>query len=229
MKFKSALVTQVSGSVGGMTGSHNQGGMYFRARSIPTNPNSNYQQTIRGYMAAAAQNWANPSAVAFRADWRNYAANTPILDTLGELRNISGLAMYTRAQVLWQLAGLGIVATYPSQNTLGNIGNLGFTYSEATNLISVAYTDAGDWADTDDGALLIYASRPQNDSIEFFKGPYRFAGAILGDTASPPASPQTVTNPFAAVEDKKVFVMARCVTADGRVSYPFRTGIIAAA
>ncbi|KKM06452.1 hypothetical protein LCGC14_1743870, partial [marine sediment metagenome] len=47
MLFKSGLITQGSGSIGGLTASHNRGGMYFRARTIPTNPATSFQTVVR--------------------------------------------------------------------------------------------------------------------------------------------------------------------------------------
>ena len=43
MKFTSQVYTQASGSVGGLTYSHNRSGMYTRARSTPTDPASTLQ------------------------------------------------------------------------------------------------------------------------------------------------------------------------------------------
>jgi len=43
MKFKSPILSQASGSIAGITFSHNRGGMYVRARAVPTNPGSPQQ------------------------------------------------------------------------------------------------------------------------------------------------------------------------------------------
>jgi hypothetical protein len=59
-------------------------------------------------------------------------------------------------------------------------------------------------------------------SVNFFKGPYRYAGRING-AVSPPVSPQNVTWPFVVAVGQKVFAQFRCILADGRVSSTFRT------
>lgn len=223
MKIKSALITEASGSVGGLTASHNRGGLYFRARTIPVNPNSTFQQTVRTAMAALTSHWLNTLTAVQREAWDNYAALVPLVDPLGEERNVGGIAMYIRSNVPRLQAGL------PQQNAAPVIFNLG-DYTEPVigvisaggATLSLAFTQADAWCDEDDSAMLVAISRGVNDSINYFKGPYRHAGKVDGDAITPPTSPASITLPFTVAVDQRVFAKVHVSRADGRLSATFR-------
>ena len=106
MLFKSALITQASGSIGGMTASRNKGGAYFRARALPTNPNTPEQQAVRGYLGTLANLWTNVLTPANRVLWDFYAFNVPVINAVGDSIQLTGQQMYIRANVPRLQAGL---------------------------------------------------------------------------------------------------------------------------
>jgi hypothetical protein len=216
------ILTQMSGSLGGITGSHNAGGMYLRARTIPTDPGTVFQTVIRNALSLLTARWANDLTAAQREAWDIYGSNVPITNRLGDPTNISGISHFTRANVPRIQAALPIVDDGPTTFTLAPQEGVLYTGSEATQLISASYLDGRTWASEDDAAMLLYTSRPQNPSINFFKGPYRLGTAILGDSTTPPLTPQTFTSPFPFVDGHRVFMSARMTRADGRLSAPFR-------
>jgi hypothetical protein len=223
MKFKSALVTQVSGSVGGMTGSHNAGGMYFRARAIPTDPATTFQNVVRGFMSQLSNLWVNILTPAQRTAWEDYAAAVPITDALGDPINIAGNAMYIRSNLPRLQAGLPRVDSGPTILDLGD-----FTQPTAPNVdvaaqeFDVNFTDTDGWANEDDAAMIVLIGRTKNPTINFNKGPYRFAGKIDGDAITPPVSPAAIALPFVGVTGLRNFAQIRVSRADGRLSNPFR-------
>lgn len=226
MKFKGTIIGEASGSLASMVFSHNRGGQYIRQRTIPTNPNSTFQQTIRSLVAALTSVWNNVLTAAQRAGWDTYAENVQLLDVLGETRNVGGLGMFIRANTARLQtgdAGLPIVADAPTTFNLGELTppNV-ISATAATEALSIGFTNTDEWANEDGGALLIYGSRPQNGSVNFFKGPYRYAGLVLGDGTTPPISPASITNPFPFAVGNKVFIRAIAIRADGRVSATFR-------
>jgi hypothetical protein len=77
------------------------------------------------------------------------------------------------------------------------------------------------WASEVDAAMLFYVSAPQPLTVNFWKGPYRLAGKVLG-AAPPPSSPATIAIPIPAGTDERVFVRARVTAADGRLSPSIR-------
>ncbi len=222
MLFKPLLGTQQSGSVGGITASHNSGGAYWRQRSTPTNPNSPQQAAVRQIMADLVSLWLNTLTAIQRATWDLYAFNVPLINRLGDPINVSGLNMYCRTNVpLLQSAGTR-VDTAPGVFNLGDFTQPTFALDEAADEIDVTFTDTDDWANEDDAAMLVFASRPNTLSTNFFKGPYRFAGRIDGDAKTPPTSPAAIALPFPVVVGQRVFARVEVVRADGRLSADFR-------
>lgn len=228
MKFKSALVTQASGSAGGLTASRNAGGMYFRARALPVNPNTAFQQAVRNFMGQLTSRWKATLTESQRAGWSFYAEATPIVDKLGDSRTIPPLSMYVRSNVGRLQAGLAVVDEPPSTFGLPSLSPLTFTPDAGADEVDVTFDDADVWANATGGGLAIFQSRPQSPTINYFNGPYRFAGVVLGDDTTPPTSPATIALPFPIVSGQKVFFQARAMEADGRVSTPFRGGATAA-
>lgn len=225
MKIKSALVTQWSGSVGGMVGSHNQGGLYLRARTIPVNPSSTYQQVVRNAMLTLASRWGQVLTPAQRTAWETYAKNVPLIDRLGESRAIGGIAMYQRSNVPIIQVGGSVVDDGPTVMALPTFTDPSVTVTAASPAtVDVAFDNSDDWANEDGGYMAVYASREQAPAINFFKGPYRFADTIDGDATTAPTSPATITCPFAAAAGNQLFFQVRVIRADGRVSSPFRLG-----
>jgi len=228
MLFDGVLLGRASGSVGGITAAHNRGGQYLRQRSTPVNPNSTQQQAIRSAMSQLAAIWSDVLDDAERASWDLYAANVLLPNRLGVPVNVGGVGMFMRTNVpiLTTLGGGGaVLKTAPAVFNLGEYTSPSITaISASTDQITLAFENADDWANEDDAAMLIYASRPQGPAINFFKGPYRFADTIDGDSVTPPTSPATINLPFQAEEGQKVFVRVNVIRADGRLSASFRGG-----
>lgn len=228
MKFKSSVYTQASGSIGGLTYSHNRGGMYTRARSIPTNPSSGFQAVIRGFVAALTSAWNDTLSAAQRAAWDVYAENVLMSDRLGESRNIGGLGHYVRSNVPRLQAGLARVDDGPTTFNLGEFTNPTIDEVDATaDEIDVGFTEADDWVGETGAALLVLCSRPQNPGINYFTGPYRFADSVDGDATTPPTTPDSIGLPFPVEAGQKIFAQFRVTRADGRLSLPFRLGDVA--
>jgi hypothetical protein len=223
MKIKSALITQASGSIGGLTASHNRGGQYFRARTVPVQPVSNYREAVKGALSSLAAIWQSVLTKAQRAAWDLYAASVPLTDRLGDARYATGLNHYLRSNVPRIQAGspLARVDDGPTEFLLPLLTPLTFTADVSDGELSVAFTNTDEWATAVGGALLLYVSPPRGPSINYFKGPYRYAGRILG-AAEAPVSPQKVNLPFPVTTGDRVFIRARAITADGRLSAPFR-------
>lgn len=222
MKIASQLITKMSGSIGGLTGSHNKGGLYFRARAVPTNPGSTFQQAVRNAVAQLTSRWTDTLTAAQRAAWAVYAANVPLVDTLGEARTVPALSMYVRSNVPRLQASLTVVDDGPTTFTLATMTDPSVGIDASADEVDVTYTNTDPWAITTGGALLVLCSRPQGAGINYFKGPYRLAGSILGDTSTPPTSPSSLSLPFPAAAGQTIFVQIRATNADGRLSAPFR-------
>lgn len=223
MKFRSQVYTQVSGSIGGITYSHNQGGLYTRARSVPTNPQSPYQEVIRSAIRALTNRWGTVLTTGQRLVWDNYASEVKLPDVFGELRNVSGLSHYIRSNSPRIQADLSIIDAAPEIGALPGLSLPTVSGDVSDQEVSIVFSNGDQWAKETGGVLFCWASRPMPDSINFFRGPYRFAGTILGNTATPPTSPQELTAPFALVAGQTVHCVFRAGLADGALSGPFRS------
>lgn len=218
MIFTSIILASSSGSLGGLVFSRNKGGPYIRAKGTPINPNTPAQQAVRSILSQLTSLWVDTVTAGQRVAWADYAANVPLLNPLGSARNVSAMNMYVRTNVPLLQAGFARQDDAPTIFDLGDYTAPAAQGFEASQVLSVAFTDTDDWVGEDDAALLIYASRQQNPTINFFKGPYQFLGSVEGDLALPPTSPQTFPVIFPITADNNVFVRAQVVRADGRLS-----------
>lgn len=229
MKFQSLIISRGSGSVGGLTFSHNKGGQYIRARVTPTDPATAFQNVIRAAAAGLVNFWNDVLTQIERDAWAVYATNTPLLDTFGEPRTVTGLNMYVRGNVSRIQAGLPRQDTAPTLFNLGEFTLVNVAIVAAGQNVSVDFTNTDAWANENDSALLIYVSRPQNPGVAFFKGPYRLAGSIDGDSITAPTTPQSRGVPFPVVAGQRVFTKFRATRADGRLSFIQRASNIVVA
>lgn len=217
MLFSSPLLSQASGSLAGAVFSHNKGGMYMRARTTPTNPNTVAQIAVRDSMRVCVDAWTNVLDDAERESWNLYAFNTPLLNKLGQPTKRSGQNMFVRSNVPRLQAGESLVQTGPAVFDLGSFSPAtGPTADASTSLITFAFNNADDWANELGSSMLVYQSRPVNPTVVFFKGPWQLATTVAGDSMTPPTSPKSFTSLFAMVAGQKIFLKLRVTRADGR-------------
>lgn len=230
--FKELLVGALSGKVGANVFSHNKGGKYVRVLSIPTNPGTTFQSTVRDAFASLTDKWFNLLTPSQRSAWEVYATNVRVTNRIGEQITLSGLSMFVRNQTARVAAGQEAVLDGPTDFTNGL-----FLFSGPDNATEAAQTvdfqfnsDPGlsPWSGEVGSFLLCYLSRPQNASINYFKGPYRFSGLQQGDPV-PPVSPLTVNAPFPFVAGQKLFWRQVVTQIDGRITQDIRGFVTAIA
>lgn len=232
MLYKGTILAGASGSFGGLTASHNRAGTYFRARSTPVNPNTVYQQEVRSIMGAMSAYWGETLTQLQRDMWDLYAHNVPMINRVGDPINVGGIGMFQRTNVVALQTGAGGGAVIADAPDVFNLGS--WTPPEiaaitaATQAISLTFDNTDAWANEDDSDMVVFVSRPMSPAINYFKGPYRFAGLIEGDAITPPSSPANITSPWAMAVGQKVFIRAAVLRADGRYSSDFLNGGVAA-
>jgi hypothetical protein len=219
VKIKSMIASQVSGSLGGITGAHNQGGMYFRSRALPTNPQSSQQTEVRNALSILSTAWSSSLTASQREAWRTYNENVQLTDSLGESRSPGAIGFYQRGNVSRIQAGLDRVDDGPSTFDLGSFSEIS---AQATSgdpyTVDVTFNTNDAWVTEDGAAMLVYLSRQKSPSINFHKGPYRYAGRIDGSSGTAPSSPATITADFQAAVDNVIFGYVVVSRADGRLS-----------
>lgn len=211
-------MTAASGSLKGIVASHNRGGAYLRGRVVPTNPNSSFQQTMRNALSTLQTRFLTTVTAAQRLAWQTYAQNTPVTNKLGASVLLTANQWYVACNSLRLQAGVAIVDAGPVTFGLPTLTLPVPTIVAAGTTVSVAYTNTDSWANEVGGELLVFASRAQNATINFFKGPYRFAGKVNG-AGTPPTSPAVITLPFPiGPVTSKMFFRFVALRADGRKS-----------
>lgn len=218
MLFKSPVYSQASGSIAGITYSRNRGGMYARARAIPTDPASAFQLANRNNMTDLVDAWIGIVSPAQRAAWKTYGDNVAMTNRLGETVFLTGQQHYVRSNLPRLQIEFPRIDDAPTIFDLGQHTTPTVQYAYDTPSVVIAFEETDVWCDEDATALIIFASREQNPTINFFQGPYRLAGTIDGDSVSPPTSPQIIASPFAYNIGNQAFARARITRADGRLS-----------
>lgn len=221
MKYKSALVTDLSGSIEGMTASRNKGGQYLRARVIPTNPQTSRQSTARQAFAQITQAWQALDE-SERDAWDTFAPLIPATDSLGQAVTLSGQQAYMKANVPLQFVNVKLaeleddpaftILDSPPANPTGSpttVSPLVGATSAAASTFGVVFDNSDSWANTDEGALVVFAGQPAPSGKRPQDMPMRYAGIILGDSGTPPTSPVEFAHPFNLTSDanKNMIIM----------------------
>ncbi len=217
-------VLDARGSIGGQTASRNRFGNYLRARTTPVNPNSSRQNLIRSVIQSLSTRWSTVLTQLQRDGWEVYALNITRVNKLGQQILLTGFNHYIRSNSVRLQSVDTIIDEPPTTLTLppGDPAMIG-TVSTATQLISVAFDDTFDWLNQDQGRMFVFMSQPKSAGVTFVGGPFRLAGSIIGNSTTPPTTPETIAVPFTVSTGQIVVVRARIGEEDGRLSDLFRS------
>ncbi len=225
VKFGGGII-EMRGALGGNVFSRNSTGNYVRSKTTPINPNTANQVAVRASLAQLTVRWSETLSAANRTAWNLYAASVQVTNKIGESINISGFNHYLRSGIefLNRLGGFTdagpVVFEIPEADP-----TLAITATEAGQTLSVTFDNTLPWANETGATMLLYQGTPQNAQRNFFDGPWRFIGNVLGDDAVPPVSPVVVPVDFAIAEGQRQWIYARIRRVDGRLSEPFRADI----
>ncbi|MCK5641750.1 MAG: hypothetical protein KAJ19_13190 [Gammaproteobacteria bacterium] len=218
-------VAVISGKIGGNVFARNSGGAYCRTWVKPIDPGSARQQIVRFAVASLTTRWGEVLTDAQRAAWATYAENVPLPNRLGATRPISALAMYVRCNVPRLTCVAPIIGVEDDAPAIFDVGTytaptIG-TVSESADTVSWAFDNTDDWAIAVGGAMYVFASKPKNPTVNFFKGPYNCCATIPGAVV-PPTSPQVINLPFPVEAGQKVFFRCNVSLPDARLASDFR-------
>lgn len=219
-----------SGSIGPDTYSHNRFGQYVRNRTKPINPKTTRQVGVRTALSACAARWLNVVTAAQRAGWDLYGSSIAMKNALGQNMLLSGYAHYLRTNIALSQAENIYIDAPPTVFALpGKDPALAITAATTTQLVSVSFDATQSWAAETGGRLLLLCGKPKLATRNFFAGPWRYMGDVDGSTPTPPTSPKTFTAPFTFAAGQKLWVQARILRADGRMTEPFQVSAVASA
>ena len=191
-----------SGSQDSTTSSRNRYGQYTRNRSVPVNPNSTAQATVRARISANAAAWRDLTDLQ-RAGWASLGAQMTRSDSLGQSYTLNGFAAYCSVNNNNVASGGAVVAAAPALVTPPAL--LTATLTGTTATLSLAYTATPLGA----GAKLFVFAAPQRSAGRTFEGDYR----LIHVSAAAAASPANIFSAFQAkfgvpVVGNKIFVSA---------------------
>lgn len=215
--FKSQVYSEARGSVNGVTYSRNRYGAYTRNRAKPVNPSTTLQTAVRAAFTSISAAWRALTA-GQRDAWTGYSLTVPKTNKVGDTINLTGNAMYVacnqpRVTFLGPTNRVDAAPTNTGTIPLSPMTTLNIT---SGTVVSVQPSSSDTWTANTNNALLVFASRPQNASIAFFKGPYQFAGIVRGTPAANITLPHTVST------GQVVFFAFRVLGLDGRISDQIR-------
>lgn len=88
-----AVVSVLSGKLGGTVFARNRGGAYARSYAIPTRVTSTLAQSIKAAFTAASRGYANLTGAQIAA-WDQYGAENPVSNRIGQLITLKGQSWY---------------------------------------------------------------------------------------------------------------------------------------
>lgn len=226
VKFGGGIVG-MAGKIAGNVYAKNRAGAYIRAWSKPVNPNSARQVAIRALAGQIGDAWQNTLDATQRAAWNQYASAINMVNRLGEVMQLSGFNHFYRTMAAMVNAALTPVEDAPETMSLAEQDpTLAVVATEDDNNLSISFDTALPWAKETGAALLIYAGKPKRSNVQFFNGPWKYAGKVAGVASTGAVSPAVIACPYELGVAQKEFIRARIVRADGRLSNFFRASVV---
>jgi hypothetical protein len=223
-------IVQASGSIAGVTHARNRFGNYIRSRTKPVNPSSQIQKDVRTVMAYLTAYWASTVTPTQRIAWATYAAAIAMKNRLGETVYLTGFNHFIRSNVEFKRHLHAVTAPAPTILTLPEQDpTFAISASLAANKLSVVFAPTALWALEAGAYMMVYMGQPRSATRNFFAGPWRWAGNILGTSPTAPTSPQLLDPPYTLTVGQVVTCYARIRRVDGRISEPMTSSCIVAA
>jgi hypothetical protein len=139
MAIATPILANLSGSIGAVTWSHNRGGPYARRRSVPVNPNTAKQQSVRQALGIVSGIWRSltpPQQVA----WGDWAALNPVVNSLGQTIQLSGQSAFCSLNArIWQSTGGLTIPDPPITPAPPTLVSFTATWTAATSIIVVTF------------------------------------------------------------------------------------------
>lgn len=224
MKF---LDVPQSGSWAGNTHSHNRAGQYRRNRRSPVQPvGTGRRAFIRSTFGAASTSWGGLTD-AQRNAWDSFAADHPVVDSLGQSLVLTGAQMLNRVYVSCLNVGLSAPTVPPTILDVPDLSGAVVTFSVATGVSISGITGI-------DAAMIAVAfSRPMSPGRTFNKTFWQPLGAAGYKDVED--LPYTLTTAVYAAEfgtplvGQRVFVRITPLSEQGWNGTPLITSVLVSA
>ena len=222
MKITSALLTNASGSLGGMTAAQNRGGLYLRSRAQPVQRNSPRQQAAKAALTTVSQFWSASLSITDQAAWDTYGKNVTVVNSLGQAKNLTGLQAFQMGNAARTQIPSPLVQPGPTTFSLATFTLPTAIAVAAPGTLTFTPTATDDWFTTANGYLLVSISRPQNYGLQFFKSPFQLIGAVA---ATGSAGPSAIPNPATATTATEVLTGGTLAAGTWHVYYTYSNSL----
>lgn len=206
------ILGQLRGSIAANTFSRNSGGAYVKQKGSPTNPNSERQQTIRGFLAQLSASWFALTS-AQKSAWNGWADSNPLTDSLGQEYTRTGHQAYVGLNVRVLDAGDAECADPPDQGVPDAVTGGAVTYTDG-DTVSVAFTNTLGAAER----LMVWMSMPQSGS----GNPNLAQARLVSYSAKAAATPVSMDLPHYVVTGSTVNFWLAIQDEFGQISVPVK-------
>lgn len=207
---------ELSGRVGDRVFTRNQHGSYSYLWASRVDPNTVNQQRARSWFASASTMWRSLPP-AWRVEWATYAANLQRSIPAKRSCGISGFNFFVGTTMLQAFIYIPGHNRAPTTFTLGRLGPPAYAHL-AGSFIVATFDPTDDWLQHANAGFALFTSPPQPVTVNYYKGPFRYAGSVTGGLPGPPY--QALFRPawFPTPTPCHVWVRGRSIETDGRLS-----------
>ena len=139
MKAKfGAIVVDGRGKAGGHVLSKNRGGSYMRTKVTPSNPRTTAQSSVRSRLTTYAQGFRALTAAQILS-WNNAVADYKSTDIFGDIKNPSGINLYTKLNSNLVEGGQSPITAPPLPSNVVIPSTLTLTGAAGTPALSLAF------------------------------------------------------------------------------------------
>ncbi len=215
-------VANMSGSEAGTVHSHNKGGSYTRARTVPTNPQTARQMQTRDILSNFSKQWVNDLDQGQRDAWSVFATEHPVIDTLGQSIFLSGFQTYLKLNNRIATAGGTLINEPPLDLIVTQLTTADPTFDVGIGNVEMTFTPSPLEAAE---RLQIFCTPGISPGITYVKNKLRLIFSAFVATTSPfdfEAAWQAV---FGALPPlgAKIVTMTRVIEeTKGAISVPLR-------
>jgi hypothetical protein len=199
MLFRGVIVDNLSGSLDGITASHNRGGPYLRSRTIPVDPQTTQQLYNRAAMSDLYAAWV-AMTTGQREQWEAYAKGITVPNRIGSHRQLIGYTAWTRQALpqYQQIEALGPSrtpqVTPPALDPSDFASDPVVTIPNLTH-ITIAWENTTAWENSanDDDGFIVHIGTPHTPLRRWYMGPFVPTHWVPSSVGSPPSSPITLS------------------------------------
>lgn len=206
----------LSGRIGSTIYARGPHGPYAYEFASRTDPNTTRQQSLRTWFTTAANIWKLFTHET-RTGWETYAENVAKNTILGRPNRCTGFNRFVGTYVFATQTYVSMTANAPTVFTLGRLG-VPLFFPWAGVYILLAFDPTDDWIHDSNAGFSLYCSPPQPDTVNYYRGPYRWAGNALAPISGPPYFALFIPPWVPWNRPTNLFVRMRAIEADNRLS-----------